>query len=549
MPTESQEPTEPLLKIRESHDFTIVLSSGIRVEMSKASNPAQVVARRKKDGRTSTFVLKAVARGSLIAVAEAVAGDMYRLVSIDASAKTRVIRIPATAPGHRRQYATVSKVAADGRFIPVKDLSPAELGILKRDHKKELAQFIVALYSFAEVDAHSGNWGVIKTADGRMRILKIDHDMSFFNLLGKAHGLAKPEDYYELQEYYRSVGIFPNIIYDYYETADITQHDITTLPHATFIKPHHWPADKNSMIGGMPEIASAVFDGLERDEEFAKYKYFEFAKMFLISDANIEAICRAHATSDTHDDKLNRYLTERMKMLRDTLMRTPEFRACFTAHQDEFMQELRTHIDSYNRQFVDKTTGEIKEKYRGTGFLLSSDRVEELAKNIEEIQAMPSSERDALDIAHKRLELERAIERTETILSIQGGESRGIYTKQIQERALMHKYHAELRMLSSPLYSLSIATLPKTTANPDEIIYAGTPTPPSSPTTKTTQAEESPPLEDEKKTPAAIATGASTTPTSTSTRVTFRPGYASDTPKKPPEVYPDDPPERPKRGR
>ena len=65
----------------------------------------------------------------------------------------------------------------------MKDLSPAELGILKRDHKKELAQFIVALYSFAEVDAHSGNWGVIKTADGRMRILKIDHDMSFFNLL------------------------------------------------------------------------------------------------------------------------------------------------------------------------------------------------------------------------------------------------------------------------------------------------------------------------------------------------------------------------------
>lgn len=192
--------------------------------------------------------------------------------------------ISAKIPG----FKALSKCINPEQPIPNKELTAA--GICKLS---------VADYVFANGDGHLNNWGL----DERDQLWLFDLDRSLWPILRKYHFLEP--------------GTFADFMPDLNEAFVIHPEDILSHPLHKHAKPWHG-IDRSDYEFNI--------EGIEKDPEFIKQKWFYFFKSLLITEGFMKQRAALRIKSARTQNKVTTYLINRLHDLKEKLFFISEFR-------------------------------------------------------------------------------------------------------------------------------------------------------------------------------------------------------------------------------
>lgn len=300
----------------------------------------------------------------------AIASEMARIISTSIFPKVRVIT-EEDSNGNRTNIGMASRLVDGytGAYDVLKTKEPKDLDTA------QLAALFVGSYFTAENDLHNDNWGVDK--DGNVR--RIDFDQALYD------HTAGFQDQAEASHDTETIKKWPNLIYARKDAFPITRHDVENFPILHHAKPANWPSSHQDMQDHM--------ESLKKDPVFKKEKWFNFTKLILTSDQQIDSICDAHSRDSKEKTDLNSYLKERRNNLKKVLMSCPEYREFLKNFSETDKQRLMKELKEYNKQFQYKsnkvypgesaTPGDTKPKYRDRVFATDT----QLIAKINELQS------------------------------------------------------------------------------------------------------------------------------------------------------------------
>jgi hypothetical protein len=213
-------------------------------------------------------------------------------------------------------------------YIPIKHCNKEKKEGICRTQKRYLAALLVSTYLFEETDAHTGNWGIGSNG----RIVKIDHDRSFWSLSAKYHD--------EKNDSYR----FNETCKIYEEPASqnfglISVKEIESLPVLIHTDMKFHP---------FTPFGLAKIKEFQKDPEFIAWKNFYFLKTLLLDKAIIEEIINAYAFDPNFAKKFIEYLSQRILKLHNVLILS-----------SSFQQFIANFLNTNNNYYVQHFFNEI----------------------------------------------------------------------------------------------------------------------------------------------------------------------------------------------
>jgi len=204
-------------------------------------------------------------------------------------------------------------------------------------NKEDFAATSMTAGIFEEDDWHRGNIGTTSNLnDAEIRIVKIDHDMSFYQSIYSRLGVGG------------RAGFHPGSKNRHH----LTPKDLVTFPVPTSeeYRPHYWPGvkttghpNKNYGYGDVRKMRE-----MSANADYIKHKYFYLLKFLMLSKEFLSAAIAQHLdpASPMFDLVLNTVM-ERQAEMKTVALSTPQFRAMLNDHRAEYWPKLQAHLTDY----------------------------------------------------------------------------------------------------------------------------------------------------------------------------------------------------------
>ncbi len=206
----------------------------------------------------------------------------------------------------------------------------------------EIVKVWAAAYVEEDSDLHGGNYGFALTPSGKTMGVKIDDDLSTWEMTAKYKGIdpkiGSPECKTTKDEVIPPSQAFP-----------VTSRDIESFPRLNDAKPNNWVDAKEEFL--------TRFNQVINKKKFQDDKYYLFLKRILIPDSVYHGMANAAIRSDKKKDEMANHKIKKTAELRRVLFSMPAFKE-YLKNNPKVIDKIVSEFDSYNK------TDAQKEKYK-----------------------------------------------------------------------------------------------------------------------------------------------------------------------------------------